>query len=142
MFERLAAPRVFGLPPGVDFPQALVDGLLARCQGQPPEALARVELIVNTERMRRRIRAIFDAGPPRILPRIRVLSEVEPPWTAEIPEPVAPLQRRLELVQLVSGLLEALVPTLQDGAGTLGAGLGLSDLGVAPQIADQNDFID
>ncbi|MDD9738187.1 double-strand break repair protein AddB [Marinovum sp. SP66] len=107
MFERLAAPRVFGLPPGVDFPQALVDGLLARCQGQPPEALARVELIVNTERMRRRIRAIFDAGPPRILPRIRVLSEVEPPWTAEIPEPVAPLQRRLELVQLVSGLLEA-----------------------------------
>ena len=58
MFERLAAPRVFGLPPGVDFPQALVDGLLARCQGQPPEALARVELIVNTERMRRRIRAI------------------------------------------------------------------------------------
>lgn len=107
MFERLATPRVFGLPPGVDFPQALVDGLLARVEGRPPEALARVELIVNTERMRRRIRAIFDAGPPRLLPRIRVLSEVAPPWTADIPEPVSPLQRRLELVQLVSGLLEA-----------------------------------
>ncbi|WP_323763864.1 double-strand break repair protein AddB [Marinovum sp.] len=107
MFERLATPRVFGLPPGVDFPQALVAGLLARTEGKPPEALARVELIVNTERMRRRIRAIFDAGPPRALPRIRVLSEVAPPWTADIPEPVSPLQRRLELVQLVSGLLEA-----------------------------------
>lgn len=107
MFDRLPAPRLFGLPPGVDFPQALVDGLLKRVEGKPPEALARVELIVNTERMRRRIRAIFDAGPPRVLPRIRVLNELEPPWTADIPAAVSPLQRRLELVQLVSGLLEA-----------------------------------
>lgn len=107
MFDKIPAPRLFGLPPGVDFPRALVDGLLKRVEGQPPEALARVELIVNTERMRRRIRAIFDAGPPRALPRIRVLNELEPPWTADIPAPVAPLQRRLELVQLVSRLLEA-----------------------------------
>lgn len=107
MFERMDAPRLFGLAPGIDFPQALVDGLLHRVQGHPPEALARVELIVNTERMRRRIRAIFDAGPPRALPRIRVLNDLAPPWTADIADAVPPLQRRLELVQLVSGLLNA-----------------------------------
>ncbi|MDA7427647.1 double-strand break repair protein AddB [Primorskyibacter aestuariivivens] len=106
MFEPQDRPRVFGLAPGVDFPQALVDGLRARMAGQPPEAMARVELIVNTERMRRRIRAIFDAGPPAILPRIRVLGEVAPPWDAQIPDAVPALQRRLELVQLVSKLLE------------------------------------
>jgi len=59
MFEPQDTPRVFGLPSGVDFPQALVDGLLQRFQGQPPEALARVELIVNTTRMARRLPEIF-----------------------------------------------------------------------------------
>ena len=51
MFEPSAAPRVFGLAPGVDFPQALVAGLRDRLHGAPPEAMARVELIVNTRRM-------------------------------------------------------------------------------------------
>lgn len=106
MFEPQDHPRVFGLAPGVDFPQALVDGLRIRMAGHPPEAMARVELIVNTERMRRRIRGIFDAGPPAVLPRIRVLSEVAPPWGAQVPDAVPGLQRRLELVQLVSKLLE------------------------------------
>ena len=49
MFESSHIPRVFGLPPGVDFPKVLVDGLMAKQAGQPPEALARVELIVNME---------------------------------------------------------------------------------------------
>ena len=37
-------PRLFALPPGVDFPPALVAGLRARLAGQPPEAMARVTL--------------------------------------------------------------------------------------------------
>ena len=62
MFEPSDRPRVFALAPGVDFPAALVEGLRARMAGQPPEAMARVELIVNTTRMARRIRQIFDAA--------------------------------------------------------------------------------
>ncbi|NVK59496.1 MAG: hypothetical protein HWE37_05440, partial [Rhodobacteraceae bacterium] len=63
MFDPSETPRVFALAPGVDFPAALVAGLKQRMAGQPPEAMARVELIVNTTRMARRIRQIFDAGP-------------------------------------------------------------------------------
>ena len=77
MFEPQEPPRVFGLPAGVDFPQALVDGLLARVDGHPPEALARVELLVNTERMARRLRRIFEDGPARLLPRIRLITDLE-----------------------------------------------------------------
>lgn len=107
MFEPSEGPRLFGLPPGVDFPHAVIAGLREKLTGAPPEAMARVEIIVNTERMRRRMRAIFDAGPPCLLPRIRVLGEVLPPPGADIPDAVPPLQRRLQLVQLVSGLLDA-----------------------------------
>ena len=59
MFEPTDTPRVFGVPLGVDFPKALVDGLLARQINAPPEALARVQLIVNTRRMARRVRSLY-----------------------------------------------------------------------------------
>ena len=52
MFDS-AGPRIFALPPGADFPRLLVDGLIARMAGQPPEAMSRVELYLNTARMRR-----------------------------------------------------------------------------------------
>ena len=45
---------VFALPLGVDFPRALVAGLLSRMAGHPPEAMVRVTLYLNTNRMRRR----------------------------------------------------------------------------------------
>ena len=66
MFDPSLAPRVFGLPPGVDFPMALVEGLVARYENLPPEALARVTLVVNTRRMARRIQDLFDAGPSQL----------------------------------------------------------------------------
>ena len=107
MFEPSHVPRVFGLPPGVDFPKALVDGLMAKQAGQPPEALARVELIVNTRRMARRIRDLFDAGPPVLLPRIRLVTDLgDTVDLASIPPAISPLRRRLELVQLIGTLLD------------------------------------
>lgn len=107
MFDPSPTPRVFALPPGVDFPRALVDGLAARCDGAPPEALARVRLIVNTRRMARRIRELFDTGPARLLPRISLVTDLgETGDLARLPPPVPPLRRRLELARLIAGLME------------------------------------
>ncbi|MFD0911001.1 double-strand break repair protein AddB [Ruegeria arenilitoris] len=107
MFEPSANPRVFAVPPGADFPQALVRGLRARCDGRPPEALARVQLVLNTRRMARRVRDLFDQGPPCLLPRISLVTDLgENVDLDQVPPAVPPLRRRLELTQLVSRLLD------------------------------------
>ena len=107
MFEPHAIPRIFGVAPGVDFPRALRDGLLARSEGQPPEALARIQLIVNTARMERRLRQLFDADGPRLLPRIHLLTQLDMLDPAVVlPTAVSPLRRRLELISLVSRLID------------------------------------
>ncbi|MEQ8291759.1 MAG: double-strand break repair protein AddB [Roseovarius sp.] len=108
MFEPSDRPRVFAVPLGVDFPAALVRGLSTRTAGHPPETLARARLLVNTRRMARRIRTIYDAGPAALLPRIGLVTDLgEHALMADIPDPVSPLRRRLELLQLVSKLLDA-----------------------------------
>ncbi|MCX7287174.1 MAG: PD-(D/E)XK nuclease family protein [Rhodobacterales bacterium] len=101
-----AAPNLFALPPGVDFPAELVAGLLRRMKDQPPEALARVTLILNTQRMRRRVgECLADSG-TRLWPRLLLVADVAGalspgPLAAE----VTPLRRRLELSVLLEGLL-------------------------------------
>ncbi len=106
MFEPTSIPRVFGLPAGIDFPKALVQGLLERCADQPPEYLPTVEVFVNTRRMQRRIRDIFDAGPALLLPRIHLITDLgQTAAIANLPPAVPKLQRRLELSQLVAELL-------------------------------------
>ncbi|WP_170588111.1 double-strand break repair protein AddB [Ruegeria arenilitoris] len=107
MFEPSANPRVFAVPPGADFPQALVRGLRARSDGHPPEALAHVQLVLNTRRMARRVRDLFDQGPPCLLPRISLVTDLgESVDLDQVPPAVPPLRRRLELTQLVSRLLD------------------------------------
>ncbi|WP_171123748.1 MULTISPECIES: double-strand break repair protein AddB [unclassified Ruegeria] len=107
MFEPSALPRVFAVPPGTDFPNALVRGLQARHEGTPPEALARVQLVVNTRRMARRVRELFDQGPPCLLPRLSLITDLgESVDLAQVPPAIPPLRRRLELTQLVSKLLD------------------------------------
>lgn len=108
VFEPSQDPRIFGLAPGVDFPKALAEGILRRLDGQPPEALARVEIFVNTRRMQRRVTAIFQEGPARLLPRIRLVTDLATEAAlAAIPPAISPLRRRLELAQLVAGLLKS-----------------------------------
>ncbi|PRY93165.1 double-strand break repair protein AddB [Hasllibacter halocynthiae] len=107
MFPPAEGPRLFGLPPGVDAPRALADGLLARA-GTAPDALMGATVILNTARMRRRVAEELAARGPRALPRLMLLEEV----AAETPVPgLAPavprLRRRLELTQLVAGLIAA-----------------------------------
>ena len=149
MFEPSDRPRVFAVPLGVDFPAALVRGLSIRTNGQPPEAIARTRLIVNTRRMARRIRSIYDEGPACLLPRIGLVTDLgEHALMADIPDPVSPLRRRLELLQLVSRLLDAqpdLAPrsALYDLADSL-AGLmdEMHGEGVSPDRISQLDVTD
>ena len=106
MFETKGQPHVFGVAPGVDFPRALIDGLQDRMQGKAPEDFARVEVIVNTQRMARRMRVLFDQGPPMLLPRIKLLTSLGQSLTTPLPPAVNPLRRRFELTQIIARLLE------------------------------------
>lgn len=106
MFDPIDSARIFGAPPGVDFPQALVRGLEARAAHMTPADFARVTVYVNSSRMQRRIRQVFDAGPPRLLPRIRLITDLATDPLTNLPPAVSPLRRRLELAQFVAKLLE------------------------------------
>ena len=100
-------PNIFALPPGVDFAAELVRGMSDRW-GDGPTDLARVELWVNTARMRRRLWQVFDAGPPRLIPKVRLLAELGTIAAPDLPPAVSALQRRLELRQLVAQLIATL----------------------------------
>jgi ATP-dependent helicase/nuclease subunit B len=72
--EEGARPRLFATSLGVDFCAALIAGLDARLAGQPPEAIARVEILVANARMLRRLQALYLARGPGFLPRLRTVS--------------------------------------------------------------------
>jgi ATP-dependent helicase/nuclease subunit B len=106
MFEG-SGPRLFALPPGVDFGREVVAGLAARLKDATPEDWAKVTLFVNTRRMQRRIRDILDDGPSRLMPAIRLITDLAlDPIGAGLPVPVPPLRRRLELSRLVGELID------------------------------------
>lgn len=96
---------LFALPPGADFPAELVAGLLVRMAGKPPEALARVTLIVNTQRMRRRVVECLAATGARLMPRLLLVTEVAALSPEPLPRPISPLRRRLVLSVLLDRLL-------------------------------------
>ncbi|WP_112312099.1 double-strand break repair protein AddB [Pseudogemmobacter bohemicus] len=103
-----SGPRLFGLPPGVDFPARLAAGLQARLMGQPPEAMARVTVYLNSQRMRRRLREALLARGAGFLPRLKLVSEPgnDPLLTGQV-QGASPLGRRLELAVLIDRLLAA-----------------------------------
>ncbi len=128
MFAPSAAPRVFGLPPGVDFVRALADGLDARLP-EGPEAVARVEIWVNTERARRALTDHYVTGRARLLPRIRVVTELAGDLVAlsDLREPASALGRKLDLARLVGALLRA-QPGLAAQSAAFDLADGLADL--------------
>ena len=149
MFEPNDSPRLFGLPPGADFPRGLINGLEQRLISAAPDEWARVEIYVNTRRMQRRLKALFASGPPRLLPRIRLVTDLSQDLRfADIPPPASPLRRRLELTQLVGGLLDAkpdLAPrsALYDLADNLAALMDeMQGEGVAPDALRKLDVGD
>ncbi|MEI4260733.1 double-strand break repair protein AddB [Roseovarius sp. D0-M9] len=149
MFDSQEAPRVYGLPPGVDFPAQLIAGILQRLDGQPPEALGRVHLIVNTRRMARRLQTLLSDGPARLMPRVSLVAELGRDWRmADIAPPAPPLRRRLELIQLISSLLDAqpdLAPrtALYDLANSLATLMDeMEGEGVPPDVIESLDISD
>ncbi|WP_281826624.1 PD-(D/E)XK nuclease family protein [Jannaschia rubra] len=96
-------------PMGVDFSRTFAEGLRARLARTPPEAMARVILLVNTSRMARRIEAALAETGATLLPRIGLVSDLAPllpPGDAPVAG-IAPLALRLRLTRLVARLLEA-----------------------------------
>jgi double-strand break repair protein AddB len=149
MFEPSEKPRVYGVGLGVDFPAALVRGLELRQQGLAPQHVAKTQLILNTQRMKRRVRDLFDAGPARLLPRLQLVTDLAlGAGLAHIPTAVPALRRRLEISQLVSILLERepdLAPrsSLYDLSDSLAALLDeMHGEGVDPQVIRGLDVSD
>ena len=102
-----AGPRLWAMPPGADFPRHLVAGLHELLAAHPPEAASRLTLIVNTERMRRRVTALW-AETPGLLPRIRLVTDLGRDWMLPgLPSAVPKLRRRLQIAQLVAGLMDS-----------------------------------
>ncbi|AVW92544.1 double-strand break repair protein AddB [Celeribacter baekdonensis] len=106
MFGPIEMPHLFGLPCGVDYPVAFKQGILERFRDTPPEVLARTQVFVNTSRMKKDILSAFDDGSSRLLPQVKLISELgSSPEFMDLPMPISGLRRRLELSQLVSHFL-------------------------------------
>ena len=108
LFEPTTSPRVYGVPPGVNFPEALLAGLRERLQGQPPEAMARIHLVVNSQRMRRRLELLLHDDAPCLLPHLDLVTTYHgnAPQALTLPPPIPSVRRHLQLGQLVGKLLE------------------------------------
>jgi ATP-dependent helicase/nuclease subunit B len=98
---------VFGLPPGMNFPRMFVQGLLARMPSDDPTILARTTVYLNTRRMARAVEQELARSGARLLPRLHLVSNLAPlRLFADVPPPVSPLRRRLELTPLITKLME------------------------------------
>lgn len=106
MFDPQKSPRIYALPLGVDFSRNFVSGLLERLKGQPPEALARAVIYVNTRRSARNIEAILSETGACLLPDIRVVTDLAKDQTLDLPRAIPPLRRRLIIARLVAAYLE------------------------------------
>ncbi len=118
----------FALPSGTDFCRGVVEGLMARAAGRPPEALPAVTIYVNAGRTLNTLRSAFDAHAqqhgPLLLPRLRLISDLG----GDLPgERAAPLGRVLDLGNLVSRLI-ARDPGLGAGQSVPELAQSLSDL--------------
>ena len=120
-------PRVFALPPGCDFPAALVAGLRARLKTAPPHAMARVTLYVNTNRMKARITDLFTQSRAGFLPKLRLITELADDPRLTLPKPASTLRRQLELSTLIAALIEA-QPTLAPRAAVFDLAASLTQL--------------
>ncbi|MGB1234732.1 MAG: double-strand break repair protein AddB [Planktomarina sp.] len=146
MFETTDRPRVFAIPPGMDFTKELHTGLQRRTHD--PIQTARTEVFLNTQRMRHVLHQHFLNDPVQLLPRIKLVTEI--PFTRGT-APVSNLERQLELADFVRPLLEA-APDMAPKTAAFDLAVNLSKLmdelaieGVDPsaiaelQVPDESD---
>ncbi|SFH81295.1 double-strand break repair protein AddB [Albimonas pacifica] len=113
LFPPSSAPRVFYVAPGADFSAALARGLRERLAaapgGEAPEAIARVQLYLNTRRTGRALISALEAGRPAAwLPRLSYVGEMaEEALLAGIPAGSSPMRRTLALMRLTEAFLAA-----------------------------------
>lgn len=105
LFPPQTDPRVFALPIGCDFSQAFIEGLQGRMQTAAPEQWARVTVLVNTRRAQRRLQEILVSGGARLLPEIKVISDLGNAIGSASAE--TRFMRHLALADLVGAFLEA-----------------------------------
>lgn len=108
LFNGSETPQLYGTPLGADFPRALVEALRTAYANEPPEALARVQLVLNTRRMARRVSELFDEGGALLLPRISLISDLaalDP--LSPLPPAEPALQTKLELSVIIRQLIES-----------------------------------
>ncbi len=128
MFAPTTSPRIFATALGVDFCEALIEGLDRRLAGQGPEALARVQVYVNTARTQRRLKALYSERAASFLPQIRLVTNLaNRPDMAEIPPAQSALKLRLQLSRLVGALLNN-EPGLAPRSSLYGLSDSLADL--------------
>lgn len=104
------APRVFTIPPGVAFVDALAAGLIAET-ADDPLALGRAIVLLPTRRAQRALAEAFlrhSGGTPLILPRMMPIGDVDPDEldgdgadTLDLPPEMPALRRQLVLARLI-----------------------------------------
>ncbi|MDG1936754.1 MAG: double-strand break repair protein AddB [Paracoccaceae bacterium] len=100
--------KIFGLPPGADFPRALVDGVCAHFKKAPPHHMAQAHIILNTERMLRRVKKLFLDKSNILHPKLHLLTNLaEFSDIQDFQKPVSPLIARFELIELIDRLITA-----------------------------------
>ena len=100
--------HLYYLPLGVDFATQLVLGLAERMRGRAPEDMARCQLFLNSQRMRRRVTQVMTASGAGFLPMMTVVSELGSDIVlSDLPAPVSDLRQQLELARLIRQLLLA-----------------------------------
>ncbi|MEM7497607.1 MAG: double-strand break repair protein AddB [Pseudomonadota bacterium] len=124
LFKPAEGPRVFALPPGVDYAAGFAAGLRARLGALAPEAPLGIEVLVNTRRAARTLEEALAADGLGFLPRLSLLealpSRAGALGAAPLGPATDPLRRHLTLIELTeawiarrdSGLPAAAAPDL------------------------------
>lgn len=136
---------LFALPPGVDFADRFVAGLLQRMADHSPDQIARVTIYANSGRTLTAMKSAFDRRGPLLLPRLRVVTDLGVGSASETGPLVAPLARQLELANLIASFIEAR-PDLAAGHSVPVLARSLADLmtemqteGCGPDALEQID---
>ena len=101
-------PRIYGIPLGSDYPLEFINGLIQRYADRPPHELARINVIVNTSRMRSRLIEIFAEQKSMLLPKLHLIGDLGSLMHGSFPTNDAnTFTEKFEFIRLVSGLLNA-----------------------------------